>query len=345
MDNTNNIFQCIDICIDDKMLEKAKIASYLANQVIDTPSGKHKPYAPKSFPDKAVVVQFNYGVIPIQIYFDTKSATWNSSFILDNHIAKLSPEQLDQFFSTSFYKKLKGKLKNIWPLSDPQYANLYSGIEECASSTSISESEANIGDELNEVDQPGKRIDLANKDVDGDDKRDYAGSGRKIVHFSDMGVSRKSAKYFCWPRRDKEFKWSTWKNWKNIKPFAKMFFKHDNRTYVITLPLFDEQFDHRGFRGADYDWKPPFAWITPEECEEALKLTIVQKFMRQCVKRIRPYLKMTPEEIYKKINRPDMITVKEIEKTLRVIKHVVKVVFDDKQIDDYQYDDSKVFGK
>ena len=47
---------------------------------------------------------------------------------------------------------------------------------------------------------------------------------------------------------------------------------------------------------------------------------------------------MTPEEIYKKIDRPERLTVKEIEKTLRVIKHVVKTVFKEQQADDYRYD-------
>lgn len=340
--NTTNIFECISLEITDDTLKDAKIASYMANQTIDMPSGKRKPYAPKSFPQKAIVVQFNHGVTPIQIYFDTESASWNSAFIQDNHVAKLTPEQLDDFFSTEFYQKLKNRLNEIWPLSDPQYEKLYKGIEECRSSTTISESEAQIGNKLDEVDQPNKRKDLANKDVDGDEKRDYTGSGRKIVRFSDMGVSKKSARYFCWPRRDKEFKWNTWKNWKRIKPFAKMYFKHNNRMYVLILSLFDEQFDHRGFRGADCDWTPPFAWVTPEECESMMKLTIVQRFMRQCLKRVKPYLKMTPEEVYKKIDKPERVTVKEIEKTMRVIRHVIKVVFEDQQIDDYQYDEKTI---
>jgi hypothetical protein len=82
-----------------------------------------------------------------------------------------------------------------------------------------------------------------------------------------MGVNGKSGEYFCWPRKGKEFKWNSWKDWKKIKPFAKMYFKHNGRRYMISISLFDEQFDHRGFRGADVDWTPPFAWTTPEECD------------------------------------------------------------------------------
>ena len=191
---------------------------------------------------------------------------------------------------------------------------------------------------LDEVDQPGKKKELANKDVDHDNKRDYAGSGRKIVHFSDMGVNGKSGEYFCWPRKGKEFKWNSWKEWKKLKPFAKMYFKHNGRKYMISLSLFDENFDHRGFRGADVDWTPPFAWTTPEECNEIMQLSIVRKFLRQCLKRTKPYMDMSPEEVLKKIDKPEKVTIKEIEKTQRVIKHVLKTVFKEQQADDYKYD-------
>ena len=158
------------------------------------------------------------------------------------------------------------------------------------------------------------------------------------MHFSDLGVSSKSGKYFCWPRQGKEFKWNSWKDWKKIKPFAKMYFKHNGREYMISLSLFDENFDHRGFRGADVDWTPPFAWVTPAECDEIMQLSIVRKFLKQCLKRVKPYLEMTPEEVYAKIDKPERVDIKEIEKTMRVMKHVVKTVFKEQQADDYRYD-------
>ena len=334
-----NILECIDIQIDDNLLKDAKIASYMANQTMETPSGKVKPYAPKSFPDKAIVIQFQHSDTPIQIYLDTKTKQWNSCFIQDGHIAKLSIEQLDDFFSTKFYAKLVDSLAKIWPTSDPQYAELYNAVTSCNSSTTIFEDEMKIGQQqLDEVDQPGKKKELANKDVDGDRKRDYAGSGRKIVHFSDMGVNGKSGEYFCWPRKGKEYKWNSWKEWKKLKPFAKMYFKHNGRKYMISLSLFDENFDHRGFRGADVDWTPPFAWTTPEECNEIMKLSIVRKFLRQCIKRVKSFIDEKPEDIYKKIDKPERVTVKEIEKTIRVIRHVLRTVFKEQQADDYKYD-------
>ena len=333
----SNILECISIDIIDDFLKDAKIAAYMSNQSMETSSGKIKPYSPKSFPDKAVIIQFNYGALPIQIYLDTKNKCWNSSFIQDGHIAKLSPEQLDSFFSTKFYANLVNSLSKKWPTTDPQYADLYNAVMNCICSTEILEDELEDG-QLNEVDQPGKKKELANKDVDNDQKRDYAGSGRKIVHFSDMGVNGKSGEYFCWPRKGKEFKWNSWKDWKKIKPFAKMYFKHNGRKYMISLSLFDENFDHRGFRGADVDWTPPFAWTTPEECNEIMKLSIVKKFLKQCLKRTKPYMDMTPEEVYEKIDKKDRIDIKEIEKTQRVIKHVLKTVFKEQQADDYKYD-------
>jgi len=46
-----------------------------------------------------------------------------------------------------------------------------------------------------------------------------------------------------------------------------MTFKYNGRKYMISASLFDEQFDNRGFRGGDCDYKPPFAWLTPDECD------------------------------------------------------------------------------
>lgn len=332
-----DILKCIDIEITDDLLKDAKIAAYMANQTMKNSDGKIKPYNFKAFPDKAIIIQFNYGPLPIEIYLDTKKKVWNSNFIQNGHIAKLSPEQLDSFFSTKFYAKLVDSLAKKWPTTDPEYANLYKAVMSCDCSTEINEDEFSL-DSINEVDQLGKRKEFANKDVDKDNKRDYAGSGRKIVHFSDLGVSNKSGEYFCWPRKGKEYKWNSWKDWKKIKPFAKMYFKHNGRKYMISLSLFDENFDHRGFRGADVDWTPPFAWTTPQECDEIMKLSIVKKFLKQCVKRVNSFISDSPEEILKKIDKPERVTIPEIEKTIRVIKHVLKSAFREQQADDYRYD-------
>ena len=189
-----------------------------------------------------------------------------------------------------------------------------------------------------EHNQPHKRSDLANSDITGDGKRDYTSTGRKIVSFSDNGVESRSCKYYCWPNPKMEFKWSQWKDWHKIKPFAKMTFKHNSRTYGISLSLFDENFKNRGFRGFDMDWKPPLAWLTPDECKQIMSLSVVRKFIRQCYKRIKKYINMLPDDIYEKINNKDKITVQEIKKTQRIIKHVVNTVFKNYQSDTYKFD-------
>jgi len=41
----------------------------------------------------------------------------------------------------------------------------------------------------------------------------------------------------------------------------------------------------------------------------------VKKFLKQCQKRVKEYIDMDPEEVMKKIDKPERVTVKEIEKT------------------------------
>lgn len=69
-----------------------------------------------------------------------------------------------------------------------------------------------------------------------------------------------------------------------------------------------------------------------------MKLSIVRRFTKECVHRIKKYLDMTPQEVYEKINNKDKITVKEIEKTQRVIKHVVSAALENNQADTYCWD-------
>jgi len=50
---------------------------------------------------------------------------WNSKIVKDGRFGKLTPEQLDDFFKTEFYKKMVGALAKKWPLSDPKYEKLF----------------------------------------------------------------------------------------------------------------------------------------------------------------------------------------------------------------------------
>lgn len=46
-----------------------------------------------------------------------------------------------------------------------------------------------------------------------------------------------------------------------------------------------------------------------------MHLSAVRKFLRQCKKRVKKYLEMTPEEVLEKIDKPERVDIKEIEKT------------------------------
>ena len=338
-----NQFECIHLDITDELLMKSKIAAYMFDQQLETPEGKVEPFEPKKFPEKAIDILIPIeDLFIIEIYLDSETKCWSSRFRKDGKFGKLSPDQMEQFFRSKFYGKMQSALASKWPISDPTYSDLYKAVLTKQLDVSMSDADISEYNEcqtmLQEKDQPNKRKDLANADVSLDGKRDYTGTGRRILHFGDMNVKGNSGKYFCWPRPGKEFKWNTWKDWTKIHPFARMSFVYNGRRYGITLSLFDEQFDNRGFRGYDADWEPPLAWLTPGECAEVMQLSIVKKFLKQCLKRVRHYLDMTPEEVYKKIDKPEHLDVKDIEKTMRVIKHVVDVVFKKQQADNYRYD-------
>lgn len=338
----DDILECFPIEITDDLLSKAKIAAWMFNQEFKNSEGKIKPFTPKAFPLKAIDIFLEVENGVIEIYLKSDDGMWNSRAVIDGRFGKLTPEQMDSFFCSKFYKKMVGVLKNKWPLLDPAYSKLFDAINSMCVSTDVSQEELQEIEgtdyAIDEVDQTEKRPDLANQDTTGDGKRDYSGTGRKIQHFSDMGVKGGSGRYYCWPKKGKEFKWNSWKDWKKLKPFCKMTFSHNGRQYMISLSLFDEQFDNRGFRGADTQWTPPLAWLTHEECSQVLQLSIVRKFLKQCQKKINGYLNMTPEEVLEKIDKPERVTIKEIEKTQRVIKHCIKVAFGEKQADNYHYD-------
>lgn len=59
----------------------------------------------------------------------------------DGHVAKLTPEQLDAFFSTKFYARLVNALSKKWPTKDPTYAELWRAVMDCDCSTEIKDDE------------------------------------------------------------------------------------------------------------------------------------------------------------------------------------------------------------
>ena len=106
----DDIFECFPIQIDDQLLSKAKVAAWMFNQQLETPEGKKKPFAPKSFPERAIdlLIQLDGSKDDfLEIYLDPKEMAWNSKIIKDGKFGKLSPEQLDAFFQTQFYRRME----------------------------------------------------------------------------------------------------------------------------------------------------------------------------------------------------------------------------------------------
>ena len=339
MDEPKSEFECAHFDITDEMLEKADIAAYLSDQKVKDGDGKKKPYNEKTVPEKAVYVKIpaskNGGV---EIWLDTDTCTWDSSFKFENRPCKLSFDQMKQFFKSEFYRKLTVALSKKWPVSDPTFSRLMDGV--VARRMRVGFEDAGSTPNLAEVDMPGKRVDLANCDVTGDGERDYSSTGRKIIKdFGDAGVQGKSGEYYCWPNPNFPYKWSQWKDWKKIKPLCKMYFKYNNRRYMISLSPFEEKGENRGFRGADCDWDPPLAWLTPGECDMIVKLSIVRKFIKRCIQIIRGYVDQDAEDIYERINNKDKITLDEIRQTQSVIKHTVNTALRNEQADTYCFED------
>lgn len=335
-------FECARFDITDEFLSKAKIVAYMYGQTIENPQGEEKPYNPKTFPEKAIdiIVKASDDFI-VEFFLDSKRMAWDSRFRYDGKVCTLGPDQMEQFFASSFYAKMVESLKRKWPMTDPTFGRMFEAVLRKRMRIGLSEQELGGLDEddRGQVNQPGKRTDLANKDLTGDGIRDYTSTGRKIQKFGDNGVKGNSGEYYCWPNPKFPFKWSQWKDWKKIKPLCKMSFVYNGRRYGIALSLFDENFENRGFRGYDADWRPPLGWLTPGEADQIMQLSIVKKFTRQCVKNIKKYISMSAEDVYERINNKDKITLEEIRKTIRVIKHVVNTALKDHSADTYCFED------
>ena len=192
-------------------------------------------------------------------------------------------------------------------MSDKFYGDLYQGLLQ-------KEMLVDVGPQLQE-DNDHK---MSNKDVDGDEVRDYTPSGRRIIRFSDSLVSTKDAKFYCWPDLKKVYRWSTWKDWTKIKPLCRMRFMHNGIPYGLSLSTFgtDEDYINRGFRGYSLDPSlPPVQWLTKEENISLMNLKLVDKFIRHCAEKISKFVKLDPDEIMEKVNNPENLNTTEIAKT------------------------------
>lgn len=323
--------ESINLKIDDNLLSNAKIACYGADLLVPKDDGSFVPMNPKKVPDKAIIIQVDTQYFKLELFFDPKCKAWDSIVDYNGQKCRLSPDQFGEFFETTFYQRLIQKLQSIWPLSDQYHAELFQGILEKEMKT--------FSDDVNiEEDADDKYTDRRNKDVDGDGKRDYSASGRKIMHFNDIGVKSDSGMFFCWPEEKKVYRWSTWRDWKKIKPLCRMRFKYINgHEYGISLSTIGNQYEHRGFRSYDLTAQPPLQWLSKEENSDLMGLSIFNKFIRHCIEKIQKYISMDPEEIYRNINNPEKLTVDDIKETQYKIGMTLKKIIKPRQSDDYKW--------
>ena len=314
--------ECVNISISDQELNSSKILCYNAGQTVVDDKGKEQPVNPKKFPDKAIDIVCEFQGLPVEIWFNPLTMCWDSHLVYNGIAGKISPEQFEQFFNSMFYMKLLEKVRKLWPLSDKYHADLYQGL-------------------MNKQMQVGPEMPLTEDtdDIKKDDKeeRTHTASGRKIVHFSDQNVSKTDAKFYCWPNTKALYRWSTWKDWKKIKPLCRIRFKHGNLHYGISISAIKDDYKNRGFRAYDVDTKPSLQWLSKEETHDIMKLSIVDKFIHHCVKKIEDALKLDPEEIYEKINNPEKITVDEIKRTMSVIRKTLNEIIKPKQTDSFKW--------
>lgn len=312
--------ECVNISISDKDLSSSKILCYNAGQTVVDDKGKEQPVNPKKFPDKAIDIVCQFQGLPVEIWFNPLTMCWDSHLLYNGVVGKLSPEQFGQFFNSMFYMKLLEKVRKLWPLSDKYHADLYQGLMA---------KQMQVGPEL-------PLTEDADEDKDTEE-RTHTASGRKIVHFSDQNVSKKDAKFFCWPNIKALYRQSTWKDWKKIRPLCRIRFKHGKITYGISLSAINDDYKNRGFKAYDITTLPHLQWLSKEETHDIMKLSIVDKFIRHCIKKIEDALKLDPEDIYKNINNPEKITVDEIKKTMSVVRKTLNEIIKPKQTDSFKW--------
>ena len=319
-----------DLTLTDEKLDTANCHIIAYNTHIMEGDGDEGVYNPKNNPDKAVDVVFEFeDGNKVEIFLDPETKEWDS---LVNSDGKLTPDQMGQYFSTGFSHKVDDRLRQMWPESDPYFAELLDAVQNkkvnCEPLGMMTEDgefrKGNIDKEKSrEKNAAGKQV--------------YTNSGRKIVSFSDFGVKHtEDEAYFAWPEKNKEFKWSQWADWNKIRPVLRMRFKHLSYTYGLSLSPIAIDDKNRGFRSYNLDLEPKLQYCTPIETQQMMDLTIVQKFLRNAYKRLNRFVSIPDEELFQKINAPDRCTLDDIRKTKHVIRNTMKAV-KDRRADTYIY--------
>jgi len=270
LENTAPIDETESIHLDmtDENIDKSE-CSLIAYGMHVNEDDDQKAYNPKNNPQKAIDIFFDYprNNIGIEIFLETETVEWNSS-INNKDGMRLSPEQMQQFFNTRFFRKLKSSLEKTWPCDkDPVFQGLRDGLVNKKYKTEFKDI-GRITDaencELNEWEVRRRKVKLGKpneKDKNGNKIR--SSSGRKLINFNDMGVSKGDEAYYSWPggMDDKHiFKWSRWNNWKNQKPFvrARIAYSIDSFTDMIGISMspFEEDDKNRGFKSFNLSLEP-----------------------------------------------------------------------------------------
>ena len=306
-------------------------------------------YNPKKNPEKAIDIFLDYPEynLKIEIFLDTKSKEWDS---LINGTNRLSPEQMEQFFKTDFFKKIRSRLSDVWTKED----QFFNGLMEALNTRKIKIGDV-TKDDTDMIDEESKRNDFGTGKIDPNKSREKnaAGkqirsrSGRKYIQPSDFSVKHDDNEaYFCWPdskgRGDEpEFRWSQWADYKKIKPLCRMRWAMGTvnaHVYGLTISPMPEQNENRGFRAYDLTAQPPLQYLTPEETRMIMDLTIVRKFLNNVNERISKYLNIPDEEIYQIVNKPEKCTIEDIRKTKQAIRNAMDAI-KNKRADNYIYTD------
>jgi hypothetical protein len=283
--------------------------------------------------------------LKIEIFLDTNSQEWDS---LINNQTRLSPDQMEQFFNTKFFERLKNHLSNMWTDEDP----LFKKLLEALLSKKIKVGDV-VKDDSDIIDEETQKNAFGTGKIDSEKSREKnaAGkqirsrSGRKYIQPSDFSVKHDSNEaYFCWPDskgrgEEPEFRWSQWSDWKKIKPLCRMRWSMgtvNSHVYGLTISPMADLDENRGFRSYDLTAQPPLQYLTPEETDMIMDLTIVRKFLQNATRRIEKYLAYSDEEIYKKVNKPDKCTIEDIRKTKRAIKNALDAI-KNRRADNYIY--------
>ena len=323
--------------LDDEAIDRAKCSMNAWNMHVGENVPEGEPSNPKNCPEKAVDVMLEYPEegISAEIFLDGNTKEWDSEVVSGERTGKLTPDQMGDFFGTRFYRRLYNRLNEMWPCSDPQFNDLVEAINE--KRLALDRAEETVTEDDSERKWYDKE-DSRKKNVAG--RQVTTRSGRKLVTFSDFGVKHDDNEaYFVWPETDKEFKWSQWQDWTKISPLLRMRFRHQGQgdyVYGLSLSPFAENDPNRGFRAYNLTLEPKLQYLTPEETQQMMDLSIVQKFLRNAMKRLNYFMSIPDEKIVELIGSPDRVQEDEVRKTKHVIKNTMKAIRE-KRADTYVY--------